>query len=311
MKTANGNGKSLWLTEWFTENESHSHRIKRYIVRKKTKFQQCSVVDSHSFGRCLILDGEMQSAQLDEFVYHEAIVHPAMIQHKAPQNVLILGGGEGATVRELLKHKTVKSIVMVDIDGDVIDFAKEYMEPWHQGALDDPRLELVVDDARRYVFETERKFDLIISDLPTPVEGGPAYMLYTIEFYKKLLKIMAPGGLFAIQAGSGNLLQIAFHKALFNTLRQIFPVIRPFYAYVPSFDVPWAFFLCSRDKAQDPVILSVKEVDRRLAARTTGTLRFYDGVTHQGLFHAPKYLRDILAQERTLISEKKPVFFYK
>src|SRR4051812_30346362 len=111
--------KDEWFTERFTPHESHSHQLKKILIQTKTQFQNAILADSHSFGRCLILDGEMQSAQLDEFIYHECLVQPAMILHKKPQDVLILGGGEGATVREILRHPSVKRATMVDIDGEV------------------------------------------------------------------------------------------------------------------------------------------------------------------------------------------------
>lgn len=299
---------SDWFTERFSPHESHTHHFKEILIRKRTQFQNAVLADSHSFGRCLILDGEMQSAQLDEFVYHECLVQPAMTLHGNVKDILILGGGEGATVRELLRHKSVKRVTMVDIDGEVVDFCKEYLGEWHRGTLTHKKTRLIIDDARKFVLEQNEQFDLIISDLPTPIEGGPAYQLYTLEFYKKMLTRLRPGGLFIAQAGSGSLIQIHFHAVLANTLSKLFKVVRPFYAFVPSFDVPWAFLLCSQ-KA-DPAALSAKEVDRRLGA-VGKNLRFYDGQAHVGLFNIPKYLRTHLAREKAVISEKKPVFFFK
>src|ERR1017187_3474223 len=135
-----------WFTERFTPHESHSHQIKRIIIQTRTKFQNAVLVDSHSFGRCLILDGEMQSAQLDEFIYHECLVQPAMVLRKTAKRVLILGGGEGATVREILRHPQVEQVTMVDIDGEVVDFCKEYLKEWHRGTLTHVKTRLIIDD---------------------------------------------------------------------------------------------------------------------------------------------------------------------
>jgi spermidine synthase len=297
-----------WFTERFTLHETHSHHLKKTLVKKQTKFQKAILADSYSFGRCLILDGEMQSAQLDEFIYHECLVQPAMVLHPKPKKVLILGGGEGATVREILRHPSVQQVTMVDIDGEVVDFCKQYLEEWHQGTLEHAKTRLIIDDARKFVLETEEKFDIIISDLPTPIEGGPAYQLYTTEFYEKMLTRLTPDGLFIAQAGSGSLVQIHFHSVLFNTLRKLFKVVRPFYAFVPSFDVPWAFLVASR-KA-DPRKLTAKAVDQRLG-KMRANLRFYDGEAHEGLFRIPKYLRAHLDREDRVISETQPVFFFK
>jgi spermidine synthase len=300
---------SQWFKEWFTPHESHVHRIKRFIVRKQTAFQSAIVAESHSFGKCLILDGEMQSSQNDEFIYHEVLVHPALMGHPNPKNILILGGGEGATVRELLKHKTVTKVTMVDIDGEVIEFCKKYLYPWHQGAFNSPRCKLVVGDAKKFIEEQDEKFDVIISDLPSPIEGGPAYQLYTIEFYHDLIKRLNKGGVFVMQAGSGNLLQIELHQVLYSTLKHIFKIVRPCYAYVPSFDVPWAYLIAS-DSA-DPFKLTQKKADQIIKKRVRGPLKFYDGIAHVGLFHIPKYLRTLLSREKRLITKAKPIYFYK
>ncbi len=301
--------KPTWLKEWFTPHESHSHHIKRTLVRKRTPFQDAIVAESYSFGKCLILDGEMQSSQHDEFIYHECLVHPALLCHPNPKNILIMGGGEGATVRELLKHKTVQKITMVDIDGDVIEFCKKHLTSWHQGAFKNKRLQLIVGDAKKFVEETDETFDVIISDLPSPIEGGPAYLLYTIEFYKDLMKRFNPNGVFVMQAGSGNLLQFELHQVLNSTIRHMFKIVRPFYAYVPSFDVPWAFLIGSN--TTDPLRMNQKRTDALIKKRLRGKLSFYDGVAHVGLFHIPKYLRTRLTAEKRLITKDKLIYFYK
>jgi spermidine synthase len=301
-------GKGYWITEWFTPHECHKHHIKQSIVDTKTRFQKAQLADTHSFGRCLILDGEMQSAEMDEFIYHECLVHPALLMHPKPQDVLILGGGEGATTREILKHKSVRRCVMVDIDGEVVRFCKKFLTPWHQGAFQNPRSHVIIGDAKAFVETTDEKFDVIISDLPTPIEAGPAYMLYTIEFYKTLVKKLKPGGIFVLQAGSGNLLQFKVHSVLHNTLSKVFKRVSPFYAYVPSFDVPWAFLLCGGADC-DPLALSDREVDASLKKKITGDLKFYDGLAHMGIFRIPKYLRDELKKEKQVMTEKRPIFF--
>jgi len=299
---------SEWFTERFTPHESHSHRFKKTLIQTRTQFQNAILADSYSFGRCLILDGEMQSAQLDEFIYHECLVQPALVLHPKPKEVLILGGGEGATVREILRHPSVERVTMVDIDGEVVDFCKEYLKEWHQGTLAHPRTRLIIGDAREFVLTRDETFDVIISDLPTPIEGGPAYQLYTVEFYRQMLKRLRPGGIFIAQAGSGSLVQLHFHAVLRHTLGKIFKVVRPFYAFVPSFDVPWAFLLCTQNA--DPLALTAAQVDRRIG-KLAKSLQFYDGMSHEGLFRIPKYLRQRLAKEKDVITEKKPVFFFK
>ena len=164
-----------WFTERLSPYESHRHRLKKTLVQTRTQFQKAVLADSYSFGRCLILDGEIQSARLDEFIYHECLVHPAMTTQARPREVLIFGGGEGATVREVLRHPGVRRVTMVDIDGDVVDFCKKYLREWHEGTFSHPKTRLLIGDARQFVLETAETFDVIISDLPTPAELGPTY----------------------------------------------------------------------------------------------------------------------------------------
>lgn len=301
--------KSSWIKERFTPNETHSHKIKHFLVSKKTKFQYAVLADSYSFGRCLILDGEMQSAEVDEFIYHECLVHPAMTMHPDPKDILILGGGEGATTREVLRYKNLNTVTTVDIDGEVVDFCKKYLKKWHQGSFTHPKSQIIIEDAGSYVANTEKKFDVIISDLPTPIEGGPAYMLYTIEFYKKLKQLLKPGGIFSFQSGSGNLLQLKFHAMHFNTLKNIMKNIFSFYAYVPSFDVPWAFIVCGDDNLN--ITIKTAEIEKRLKQRLISQLKFYDACAHIGLFNIPKYMRNLLNKEKKLISNKKLIYFFK
>ena len=298
LQTTNmkNNIRNGWLTEWLTPHESHSHELCKIIVKKKTGFQDALIADTFSFGRCLVLDGEMQSAQLDEYIYHEALVHPALCTHPDPKIIAIMGGGEGATAREILRHKTVKKAYMVDIDGEVVDFCKKHMKPWHQGNMDDPRLEVIIGDAKKFIEETPFKFDVIISDLPTPDGGGPAYKLYTGGFYETLKKRLNPGGILVLQAGSGSLIQLDFHLKLYGTLKKVFPLIRSYSAHIPSFDVPWAFLLCAQSRKLDPLSVSAQEIDARVSRRVGSPLSFYDGLTHEGLFRIPKNLRNYLAK---------------
>jgi spermidine synthase len=278
-----------WFTERYTPHDLRSHQLKKVLVRSKTRYQNAVLADSYSFGRVLILNGEIQSAEKDEFIYHECLVQPAMALHPHPRDILILGGGEGATVREILRHPQVRRVTMVDIDSEVVEFCRKYLARWHQGALDHVKTRLVIQDARRYVEQTKEKFDIIISDLPTPVKANdPVAALYKRPFYRRVAERLKIDGLLVAQAGSGHWLQMNLHRALARTLSQVFRVVRPYFAFVPSFDEPWAFLLASR-KA-DPRQLSAAQVDKRLGTLKK-SLRFYDGEAHEGLFRLPKYLR--------------------
>jgi spermidine synthase len=278
-----------WLTDHLSPYEKHQHKAKKTIVRKKTRFQEATIADSYEFGRCLVLDGEIQSAERDEFIYHESLVHPAMTMHSGPRDVLILGGGEGATVREVLRHRSVRRVTMVDIDGEVVEFCHQYLQKWHQGSFSDRRTTLLIQDAAKFIRETGEQFDIIICDLPTPTKsGGPLMELYSTAFFRRLEARLRPKGIFVTQAGSGSFFQLQWNAKLYKQLKSIFKVVRSFYSFVPSFDVPWGFLIASR--AADPRKASAAQIDRRLGT-IRHHLRFYDGETHEGLFRIPKYMR--------------------
>ena len=297
---------STWFMEFVTPDTIQQFAVKDVLYFGQSKFQKVEVIETVSFGKCLVLDGKIQSCETDEFIYHEALVHPPMILHPNPETVFIAGGGEGATLREVLAHKTVRKVVMVDIDVEVIDICKRLLPAHHQGSFDDPRVELLHMDAREYLAETKERFDVIIIDLSEPIEGGPAYLLYTQKFYEMLKSKLSDNATFALQSGSTALGVTDVYTAINNTLKTAFSIVAPYEANVPSFGTTWGFSLASLKF--DPLQLSPDEVDRRIANRVSKTLRFYDGHTHQGLFFIPKYLRDEMARETRVITEDNPVF---
>lgn len=305
-----GGPRGGWFAEGLTRHEYHCHRVRRVVASFRTAYQQCVLADLASFGRTLILDGEVQSTELDEYIYHEALVHPALLMHRGPRRVLIMGGGEGATVREALKHPSIEQLVMADIDSEVMDLCLRHLPAWHRGSFDDPRVRLLIEDARQVIRNAKEPFDVILSDLPSAIRGGPAYKLYTLEFYRGLKRRLGPGGVFALQAGSGQMLQWEFHRALHRTLRRVFRVVRPYYAFIPGYAVPWAFLLCADRSAGDPRRWTPARIDRALARRRIRDLRFLDGEAMAGLFHVPKNVRTALAAERRVISDRNPVYFF-
>ena len=164
------------------------------------------ILDTETFGRCLVLDGKTQSTEADEHIYHEALVHPALLFHHKPESVFIGGGGEGATLREILHHNSVQRVVMVDLDGDVVELCRRHLPDHHHGAFDDARVELRHEDARQYLASCQESFDVIVLDLVDPIEGGPSYLLYTEEFYNIARSKLRPGGILVTQAGPAGLL---------------------------------------------------------------------------------------------------------
>ena len=229
-----------WYYEYITPDLFQASHLTHILYSGKTRYQRVEVIETVPFGRCLILDGRTQSSEADEFVYHETLVHPALATVVEPRSVFVAGGGEGATAREVLCHRSVERVVMVDLDQEVVELCQKYLPQHHQGAFRDPRLELVFTDAWKYLENTQELFDLLIMDIPDPLEGGPAYLLFTQEFYTLARSRLKPGGVLVVQAGPcGPLNYQETFTPVHHTLAASFPAVYPYRCYMPSFGSAW------------------------------------------------------------------------
>jgi len=270
-----------------------------------SEYQEIVIAETECFGRCLILDNEFQSAERDEFIYHESLVQPAMVLHPNPKKVAIIGGGEGAAIREVLSHKTVDMAVMVDLDEKVVECAKEYLPSFHDGSFSDERATLLFEDGRKFMEETDVTFDVIIIDITCPLEAGPAYKLFTKEFYDLVRQKLTPQGLLSIQASTVSLAALNTYTVISRTLNEVFTNVSPYVAHIPFFAMLWGFCLATNDV--NPVQISREEIDRRISERVSGELRFYDGITHQALFNLPKYIRKALKEQTHINLDNNPL----
>lgn len=242
-----------------------------------SEFQEVQVIDTY-FGRTLVTDGKTQSAEHDEFVYHESLVHPPLFwsgilgknsstnENKggAAKTVFIGGGGELGTAREVLKHNSVERLVMVDIDPEVVEVCKKYLPEWGGEAVaNHPKLELIIGDAHKYLMETTEKFDVIIMDISDPIEAGPGIALYTQEFYQRAAQVMTPNGVFVTQAGSADFVphphafptmeglsqeeidntESSCYSPIMNTLATVFDHAIPYSVSIASFGEDWGFVM--------------------------------------------------------------------
>ncbi|MFB6276343.1 MAG: polyamine aminopropyltransferase [Halothece sp.] len=298
----------LWITEYMTPWDVYVHGATEVLAYQKTAFQDMYIVRSGSYGKGLILDGKWQSSTEDEFLYHESLVHPAMIAHQAPKKVLILGGGEGATSREVLRWNTVEKVKMVDIDGEVVEACKQHLPEMHAGAFDDPRHEVVIGDALEVLDNSEQTWDVVISDLSDPIEEGPSFKLFTKEFYEKVNRILAPDGKFVLQAGPVASPYIAIHARLVNTLKTVFSDNVSYTTFVPTYGEPWSLTLSSHtpiNTRPEPA-----EIDQLLKEKTTGELKLIDGTTYLGLLQTPTYIRRAIAQHQEIYTLSEPPKFF-
>ncbi len=296
-----------WIIEPISNDLIQAEKILSTLIETKTDFQEVKIIEGSCFGKSLILDGKTQSTELDEYIYHESLVHPAMMFHQLPKNILIIGGGEGATLRETIKHPSVESIIMVDIDKNLIDICKEYLPNHHQGSFDDSRVNIVIDDAFKFVENTSEKFDVIIVDVPDPLEFGPAHHLFTLEFYEKISTILQNDGILCVQAGATgpSFINQSF-TAVLNTMSQIFKNTKGFHTFIPSFGTTWGFGLSIKSTILDQK--GKTKINQIIKTRKINNLKFYDGETHLSLFNLPKYVRDSLKEDKRIITMSNPLF---
>lgn len=299
----------IWLAEYITPYDVYSHGVTRILAQKRTHYQEMAIVETGAYGKALVLDGKWQSSTVDEFLYHEPLVHPACIAHGSPRSVLVLGGGEGATVREALRWRTVERVVMVDIDGEVVEACREHLPEMHQGAFDDRRTELVIGDAVDFLERSGPEWDVIISDLSDPIESGPSFALFTREYFEKAARALRPEGVFVVQAGPLSPVEMQLHVRLVNTLRSVFPHVTDYVSHIPTYAAPWGYAI-ARTSAPIDVFPDPAAVDRLLSERTTGGLRMLDGRTLLGLYQVPRHVRDALARETEVYTLSAPPKFF-
>jgi len=274
--------KGLWFTELQTPELAISCRVKETLHSETTPYQQLAVLDTEPFGRMLTLDGVIQTTIKDEFVYHEMITHVALNTHPNPRQVLVIGGGDGGSIREILKHRSVERAVLVDIDGAVVEASKKYLPEISVG-LKDPRAEVRIEDGIKYIKEHQNEFDVIIVDSTDPV--GPAVGLFAAEFYRNIHAALKEDGIFVAQTESPFYNQKLIYN-IHQDLKAIFPVVRLYLANVPTYPGGlWSFTLGS--KKYDPLDVRPDNFEPVAA-------RYYTPQVHQACLALPAFVQDIL-----------------
>lgn len=229
---------AVWATTW-----AGGYRVRlaleRVLLHRRSAHQEILIADTPAFGRVLVLDGELQSAESDEATYHEALVLPAMSAHPAPRRVLVVGAGEGASAREILRAGA-EEVVLVDIDPDVVDAARAWLPTWHRGAFDDPRVTLTLGDAREALVGSG-PWDVVVLDVSDPLDDNPSAALFTREWYATVRDTLAPGGVVVTQAGELFRPDAADFRGVVDGFRDIFPDAVPYAVEVPSFGAHWGF----------------------------------------------------------------------
>jgi spermidine synthase len=291
----------IWFRESFSDYLIFENKLEKVYFTGYSRFQKIDIVELKNWGKTLYLDSKIQSSQIDEKVYHESLVHPSVLLHPNPENVLIIGGGEGATLREVLKYKQLKSAIMVDIDGELVNLCKKYMPEWSSGAFEDKRAELIIDDAKKFIENTDKKFDIIISDLTEPLYDGPSKYLFTVEYYKKLYDLLNPEGIIVLQSGPAFPGLTGFMGSVNQTLKQVFNEVIPYQSFILSFSIIWGFNLGFKGLSYKKEIAAIGERIKKREIK----LDFLSADFLRGMMLLPKSTLNELNKGK-ISTDKKP-----
>lgn len=273
---------NVWFTELHHRRVGLTIKIKQLLYSGKSPYQRIDVLDSYEFGRMLVLYGSIMVTEKDEFVYHEMLSHVPLFSHPNPKRVLIIGGGDGGALREVLRHKGVRA-TMVEIDEMVVQKSQEYL-PTIGTAFESPRAEVLFEDGERFVAHCKEKFDVIIVDASDPV--GPAEVLFQKPFHKQVARCLTSNGIFVTQSESPFFHQKTV-RAIQRNLREIFPIVRLYTASIPTYPSGlWSFTFCSNKV--DPVA-HFKESRVRAARLKT---KYYNAGIHRAAFALPSFMEE-------------------
>jgi len=279
-----------WVTEAWTPHVHCRFRVREPIFSQRSPFQRIDIVETFQFGRMLLLDNTVQTSEGDQWAYHEMLVHVPLLTHPAPRRVLIVGGGDGGALRAVLEHP-VERVVMVEIDADVLEAAREYLPDIAAGAFDDPRVTLVFEDAFAYLERPSEAFDVVLLDTPDPV--GPAMRLFTPEFYARVAAALTRDGLVTAQSGSPWFQRDVVMRTV-EAMRANLPLVRLYLSHVPTYPGGlWAFALGSR--GPDPLEVDPETLRARFQALPTAT-RYYTPEVHRAAFVLPPFVQALVGR---------------
>lgn len=277
----------LWFTENHTDNVRFSMRVDRHIVSVKSDFQKIDVFQTPEFGKVLVIDGYVMLTEKDEFIYHEMITHVPMAVNPKIKKILVIGAGDGGTVRELTRYNHVERIDMVEIDKKVVDICKEYI-PQTAAKFNDNRVNLYFEDGLKFVKTKKNEYDLIIVDSTDPV--GPGMELFTMEFYENCFNALVDDGILVNQHESpyyskeAKAMQRAHKK-----IKTVFPIAKVYQAHIPTYGSGhWLFGFAS--KKYNPVTDLNEDLWNSLGFETN----YYNTELHKGAFFIPNYVKKML-----------------
>jgi len=262
-------------------------RIKRCILQQKTPYQQMDILESYEYGKILLLDGLIMFTERDEFVYHEMIVHVPLLIHPNPKNVLVIGGGDGGTVREILKHPEVERIDLVEIDEDVMNACMEYFPEVSQG-LKDPKVRILIEDGIEFMAKGDNRYDIVIIDSTDPI--GPAKGLFEPKFYQNVDHTLGQEGIMVTQSESP-FQDPKLWSWIYKNISSVFEKAFSYLAFIPTYPAGfWSFTLAS--KVRHPT----KDIRTEHALKLSSTTRYYNPKVHKSAFSLPNFLKSELTK---------------
>ena len=282
--------RARWFSEALHPNIRQSLRVKRTLYSGRSTFQRIQVLETYEYGRVLVLDGVIQTTEVDEHVYHEMLTHVPMLSHPHPKRILIIGAGDGGILRETLQHP-VETVTLVEIDAAVIRLSKKYLRKICGDAFEDSRARIVVEDGAKFLKTTTETFDVILVDSPDPI--GPGKILFGRAFYEDAAARLTTHGLLARQTGSTCLQPDELPDAL-TRMRGVFAALQPYVACVPTYIGGFfSFVLASRSVQAWP---SLEELQRRYTQLEFST-DYYSPAIHQAALALPNRIARQVTKE--------------
>ena len=279
----------LWIRERFQDRTELGYKVSDVLHHSVSDFQEIDVVETVALGRMLLLDGMVMTSERDEFIYHEMISHIPMLAHPNPKKVLVIGGGDGGTIREVLKHPSVEQAVLCEIDGEVIEVCKKYL-PTIAGKLADPRVQIEVRDGAAYIASHKNTFDVILIDSTDPI--GPGEKLFTQEFYQNVLEALTENGIMANQSESPVAVPDECLR-INKLLKTVFPYIQPYTACIPSYPGgQWTWSFCSKG------LKPFDKVNEKAVTELEKTCRYFNRDIHKSVFILPNYVKAVFELDK-------------
>lgn len=301
------------MTDWqeFTlqPGEAFRFQVLETLWDQRTKYQHVQIFRTATFGKAIMIDQKPQSSEIDHRLFNEVMVHAPLAifndGNKEAKRVLMVGGGPGSGLAELVKYNCLDQIDVCDLDGEAVAAYKTHLPEWHRGAYADPRVRLHHEDARDWISKSSKTFDVIYLDIPDPLEGSPARTLFTVEFYRSIKKHLSADGVLISQAGRSSVHNIKYHAGIVHTLREVFPIVESFERFVPFYAEAWGFVWASASRS--PFSKTPQQIDADLHRWKIGDRQAYNGQVHHAMFALPPCVRERIESQGQVHTEARPL----